>query len=525
MSNAFSSTPASVAKRLACLSCDEVAAVLAAAGLSPGVLKAIELASVAAAESANKRRLTAADVRNDALGRMGTIRTLVELLLGRHKGALVCRRWRDATRGLALTEGEEDSLVRAVAADHTNPHLLANLRYHDVTAVELGLRMFSGTDPWINDAVVVALAEGCRHLININLHGCTGITDAAVTALATGCRKLTDIDLSETRITDAAATALAAGSLKLTNIDLSGCAITDAAVVALATGCPNLTTIDLVACDHITGAAFTALTTGCPKLRAIFLDGCTNFYLRSGQALGSCRNLTEVHISSTNVTDVCAQALAGSCPNLTKIDLSSTQVADVGAMALAGSCRNSTVICLNSTQVTDVGAMALAGSCPNLTKIYLSETLVTDVGTKALAGSCPNLTTVTLSNTQVTDVGAKAIAGSCRNLTTINLSSTQVTDVGALELAVSCFNLTKFFLTNTQVTDAGKQQMMVARPNLTIHVSEGREADAFRRGLSRWGLRPASHSTVLLSLSVFLLAHHLASHTNTNTSRSLPLQG
>ena len=423
MSNAFSSTPASVAKRLACLSCDEVAAVLAAAGLSPKVLMAIELASIAAAESANKRRLTAADVRNDALGRMGTIRTLVELLLGRHKGALVCRRWRDATRGLALTEGEEDSLVRAVAADHTNPHLLANLRYHDVTAVDLGLRAGSGTDPWINDAVVVALAEGCRHLININLHGCTGITDAAVTALATGCRKLTDIDLSETRITDAAATALAAGSLKLTNIDLSGCAITDDAVVALATGCPNLTTIDLSYCHHITGAAFTALATGCPKLRTIHLNGCYNF------------------------TDVGTQALAGLCPNLTTIRLS-------------------------NTQVTDVGTQALAVSCPNLTTIWLDFTQVTDMGALELAVSCPNLTTINLVSTQVTDVGAMVLADSCRNLAMIHLYNTQVSDAGKQQIE------------NWLAEKNGGAPKLIndvsERSHLIIYVSERRQADVYR---------------------------------------------
>ena len=53
--------------------------------------------------------------------------------------------------------------MRAVAADHTNPHLLANLRYYDVTAADLELRD-DGPDPVINDAVVVALAKGCRYL-------------------------------------------------------------------------------------------------------------------------------------------------------------------------------------------------------------------------------------------------------------------------------------------------------------------------------------------------------------------------
>ena len=44
--------------------------------------------------AANKRRMLALDVKNDALGRVGTIRTLTKLL-GRHMASLVCRRWRE----------------------------------------------------------------------------------------------------------------------------------------------------------------------------------------------------------------------------------------------------------------------------------------------------------------------------------------------------------------------------------------------------------------------------------------------
>jgi hypothetical protein len=108
-----------------------------------------ELMALMQHNATNKRRLMATDVRNDALGRMGTIRTLIELRFGRRAGALVCHRWRDASRGLALTKGEEGSLVRAVAAD------LANLRYYDVTRMDL-TRGYDGTDP---------AAQRRRHLI------------------------------------------------------------------------------------------------------------------------------------------------------------------------------------------------------------------------------------------------------------------------------------------------------------------------------------------------------------------------
>ena len=87
-------------------------------------------ASVAAAESdADKQSRLALDIRNDALGRMGTIHTMISLL-GRHPGSLVSLRWRDASRGLALRGSEERSIVRAALADHTNPHLLANFGYY-----------------------------------------------------------------------------------------------------------------------------------------------------------------------------------------------------------------------------------------------------------------------------------------------------------------------------------------------------------------------------------------------------------
>ena len=91
---ASTSTPSSVIASLARITSEEAAAALEASGVSQEVLAAIEAAAEAAAEAANKRRMLALDVKNDALGRVGTIRTLTKLL-GRHMASLVCRRWRE----------------------------------------------------------------------------------------------------------------------------------------------------------------------------------------------------------------------------------------------------------------------------------------------------------------------------------------------------------------------------------------------------------------------------------------------
>ena len=286
MTSTSTSTLASVAAALARLRHDEIPAALKAANLSPElapeVMMAIEVASIATAESANKRRLTAIDVRDDALGRVGTIQTLLGLL-GQHMGS-VCRRWRDSSRGLALRIGKQNSLVQAVAEDHTNPHLLANLGYYNVTEVDLS-GFFNNF--LVTDAAIIILVTRCRSLKIVDLRGCNSITDASIIALVKCCPNLTGFDLNGRGIsadsslwgcpkfTATGFAALATGSPKLTSINLSTCyQVTDAAIVnSLALGgLRNLTSVGLYGgLISVTDTAVTALVTGCTKLTTIDL--------------------------------------------------------------------------------------------------------------------------------------------------------------------------------------------------------------------------------------------------------------
>jgi hypothetical protein len=68
------------------------------------------------------------------------------------------------------------------------------------------------------------------------------LTDAAVVALAQGCHQLTEVE------------------------GLSGPALTDASVMALAEHCPNLKTVHLQHSPLVTEVALTTLVQRCPKL-------------------------------------------------------------------------------------------------------------------------------------------------------------------------------------------------------------------------------------------------------------------
>ena len=190
---AASCTPASVAARLAELSSDEVAAALENADLPPESLAAINMAVAVAIEAAHKRRRMALDIRTDALGRMGTIQTMIRLQFGRHAGSLVCRRWRDASRGLALNGTEHARLVQAATADHTNPHLMANLSYYDLQLVS-----FDGKE---DDDAITAVVERCRTnvvafmMFKIGITGNLRPLTPDVIVAAASCRKLTTFAL------------------------------------------------------------------------------------------------------------------------------------------------------------------------------------------------------------------------------------------------------------------------------------------------------------------------------------------
>ena len=88
----------------------------------------------------------------------------------------------------------------------------------------------------VTDDIVIAIAQNCPELTNIDLDRCSNVTDDAVIAIAQNCVGLADIHLVWCwNITNDAVIAIAENCAGLTKINLDGCYyITDAAIIALA---------------------------------------------------------------------------------------------------------------------------------------------------------------------------------------------------------------------------------------------------------------------------------------------------
>ena len=137
----------------------------------------------------------------------------------------------------------------------------------------------------VTDDIVIAIAQNCPELTNIDLDRCSNVTDDAVIAIAQNCVGLSDIHLVWCwYITNNAVIAIAENCAGLTKINLNGCYyITDAAVIALAENCAGLTSVNLEGCEDITDAAIFTLSKNCEYLENILC--CHTKVTSTGQAL------------------------------------------------------------------------------------------------------------------------------------------------------------------------------------------------------------------------------------------------
>jgi len=309
----------------------------------------------------------------EALGGFETIRRLIELLTGRYNGAIVCTRWRDASRGLPLTRKEEQTLVQVLVVAHEDlPNsisLSTALRHHDILNIDLRLGVdcsdaavaaLARVCPFLRrvvldddagDEAVVAIAESCPLVTEVDLDGCTNLTGAAISALGKGCRRVTTFRMCDCAIgddaiidlavgcrnlqvvalygcscvTDRAVAAIAANCRGLVDINVSSCIITDAALTSLARGCASLTCVDFDNCCEITDSAVVTLSAGCPNLANVNLTSCC--FLSDAAVLSLCkhsRRLTRLELCNIgNLTDVSVAAIASSLPNLKELHISS----------------------------------------------------------------------------------------------------------------------------------------------------------------------------------------------------------
>jgi hypothetical protein len=116
---------------------------------------------------------------------------------------------------------------------------------------------------WVTDMILMAIAQGCPVLQELNLDG-INTTDAAVALLSKRCHLLRSLNLSQEwhtktqkQVTDASIKMLGERCPKLQYLNLSGCAITSDALPLFTQYFPNLNKLILPedATDHTQRAA------------------------------------------------------------------------------------------------------------------------------------------------------------------------------------------------------------------------------------------------------------------------------
>lgn len=144
-----------------------------------------------------------------------------------------------------------------------------------LTSLTLTLSNFNTST--LSDDCVLALAENCKQLKELNIKTCHMITDISMLALGDNCPSLEILRLDFCgNITDQGLISLAQGCRSLTSLGVCGANLSNASVLSLAENCHELMFVDLGSCGGLSNDSLIPLVEHCSKLISIrFCDVST----------------------------------------------------------------------------------------------------------------------------------------------------------------------------------------------------------------------------------------------------------
>ncbi|GLJ15214.1 hypothetical protein SUGI_0248700 [Cryptomeria japonica] len=214
----------------------------------------------------------------------------------------------------------------------------------------------------LTDVALLAVARSCRHLSSLKIESCHLVTEKSLTMLGPGCPFLQELDLTDCSVNNTGLESLARCS-ELTTLKLGFCPnISDEGIIHIGARCSNLQELDLYRSTGVGDAGIAVISNSCPGLKSINLSYCTHV---SDDSLKSISQLHKLHnleirgcsgISSTGLS-----AIALGCKRIAELDIKRCyNVDDAGILAIANSCRNLRQVNLSYCPVSDVGLSALA---------------------------------------------------------------------------------------------------------------------------------------------------------------------
>lgn len=204
-------------------------------------------------------------------------------------------------------------------------------------------------------------------LSQLKLNDCTQITDDAVLAFAENCPNILEIDLQQCRLVgNAPVTSLLAKGQSLRELRLANCdLVDDYAFLTLPSGqtYEHLRILDLTSCFRITDRAVEKIIDAAPRLRNVVLAKCRNITDQAVFAISRLgKNLHYVHLGHCiNLTDEAVKRLVHCCNRIRYIDLGCcTHLTDESVTRLAVLPKLKRIGLVKCNNITDISVYALA---------------------------------------------------------------------------------------------------------------------------------------------------------------------
>lgn len=246
------------------------------------------------------------------------------------------------------------------------------------------------------DDSIIAVAEHCRSILEIDLAGCQSISSASITALLSNLPHLRELRLAQC-------------------IGIDSHAFTD---VKPTLRFDALRILDLTACDGVGDDAIARIIPAAPRIRNLVLAKCRHITDRAVKAICTLtKNLHYIHLGHCQLlTDNAVIELVQQCNRIRYIDLACcSRLTDASVRHLAKLPKLRRVGLVKCQNLTDTSIIALArgpygsGSAKpgmptqfvSLERVHLSYcTSLTLKGITQLLLNCPRLTHLSLTGVQ-----------------------------------------------------------------------------------------------------------------------------
>jgi F-box and leucine-rich repeat protein GRR1 len=255
----------------------------------------------------------------------------------------------------------------------------------------------------------------------LKFNGCGQLTDKSIIAFAQNCRQILEIDLADCKkLEDDAVTALISEGLQLRELRLAHCIrITDNAFLNLPYEATfeSLRILDLTDCGELQDAGVQKIISAAPRLRNLVLAKCRQITDRAVMAITKLgKNLHYIHLGHcSRITDAGVLQLVNKCNRIRYIDLACcSNLTDASVTQLATLPKLKRIGLVKCGNITDLSIYALAkpkGANPpsspgsptpsSLERVHLSYcTNLTLSGITALLNNCPRLNHLSLTGVQ-----------------------------------------------------------------------------------------------------------------------------